>query len=201
LIYFLLQFFPPFQARITSLPQSEFIFFLYTFIFTFSKAIGGILFGIAFWVIARTLRPGSMVRDYMTISGYGLVLLFISNQAVLLVNIIYPPFGIVTVSFMGLSSCLLLLGVYSSAISVSEDSRLRQSVRQFAISESKLLDSIGTAHMEQEIQRRVLILAKQNHDRMVEETGIQSSLTDDDVKEYLELVIEEIKSQRGSAGI
>jgi hypothetical protein len=32
-----------------------------------------------------------------------------------------------------------------------------------------------------------------------EETGIQSSLTDDDVEEYLEQVIEEVKKRRGSA--
>ena len=132
----------------------------------------------------------------MIISGYGLVLMFISNQAVLLVNIFYPPFGIVTVSIMGLSSYLILLGVYSSAISVSEDSKLRQSIRNFAVKESRLLDSIGTSHMEQEIQRRVLTLTKQNQNRMAEETGIQSSLSDDDVKEYLVQVIEEVKKER-----
>ena len=153
LVYFLLQFLPPFQSIITALPQSESVFFLYTFIFTFSKPIGGILFGIAFWVIARSLDRSNTVRNYMIISAYGLVLMFISNQAVLLVNIFYPPFGIVTVSLMGLSSYLLLLGVYSSAISVSEDSKLRQSIREFTLAETRLLDSIGTAHMEQEIQK------------------------------------------------
>jgi hypothetical protein len=196
LVYFLLQFLPPFQSMITALPQSESVFFLYTFIFTFSKPIGGILFGIAFWVIARSLGRSNTVRNYMIISAYGLVLMFISNQAVLLVNIFYPPFGIVTISLMGLSSYLLLLGVYSSAISVSEDSKLRQSIRDFAIKESRLLDSIGTAHMEQEIQRRVWTLTKQNQNKMEEETGIQSSLTDDDVKEYLEQVIEEVKREK-----
>jgi len=196
LLYFLLQFLPPFQSIITALPQSETVFFIYTFIFTFSKPIGGILFGIAFWVIARTLDHTSIVRDYMIISAYGLVLLFISNQAELLVNIFYPPFGVVTVSLMALSSYLLLLGVYSSAISVSEDSTLRQSIRQFAINEPKLLDSIGTAYMEQEIQKRVLALTRNTQRSLEEETGIQSSLTDDDVKEYLEQVIEEVKKER-----
>jgi hypothetical protein len=50
--------------------------------------------------------------------------------------------------------------------------------------------------MEQEIQRTVLTLTKQNQNRMTEEMGIQSSLTDDDVKEYLEQVIEEVKKER-----
>jgi hypothetical protein len=198
LVYFLLQFIPPFQAIFTALPQSDFIFFLYTFIFTFSKPIGGILFGIAFLVIARSLRPGSIVRDYMIISGYGLMLMFISNQAVLLVNIFYPPFGLVTVSFMGLSPYLLLLGVYSSAISVSEDSKLRQSIKQAALREPKLLDSIGTAQMEQEIQRKVLAVTRKTQELMTEETGIRSSLNEDDMKLYLQEVIEEVKKSKSS---
>jgi hypothetical protein len=196
LIYFLLQFLPPFQAIITALPQSEIVLFLYTFVFTFSKPIGGILFGIAFWVIARTLRRGSIVRDYMIISAFGLVLMFISNQAVLLVNLFYPPFGLVTVSFMGLSSYLLLLGVYSSAISVSEDSKLRQSIRQVALREPRLLDSIGTAQMEQEIQKRMLAVMSKTRDLMTEETGVQSSLSEDDMKQYLQQVIEEVKKTK-----
>jgi hypothetical protein len=79
----------------------------------------------------------------MIISAYGLILTLISNQSVLIVNIFYSHFEIVTVSFLGLSS-YVLLGIYSSAISVSEDSRSRQSIRQFVISEPKLVDSIGT---------------------------------------------------------
>ena len=40
---------------------------------------------------------------------------------------------------------------------VSEDSRLRQTIRKTALKESQeFMDSIGSAEMEQEIQRRVL---------------------------------------------
>ena len=84
-------------------------------------------------------------------------MIFASEQAIILVNKPYPPFGLPTISFLGLSSYLLLLiGIYSSAISVSEDSKLRQSIRNSALRETKLLDSIGMAQMEQEIQRRVI---------------------------------------------
>src|SRR5712692_5727903 len=122
----------------------------------------------------------------------GLALIFGSEQSIILANRPYPPFGLATISFLGLSSYLVLVGIYSSAISLSEDSKLRQSIRNFAI-ESKLLDSIGMAHMEQEIQKRVLAFTKQNQDRMAEETGIQSSLTEEDMREYLQQVIEEVK--------
>ena len=97
---------------------------------------------------------------------------------------------------MGLSSYLLLIGVYSSAISVGEDSKLRQSIRNYAMNEIRLLDNIGTAEMQREVEKRVIALTKQNQDKLVEDTGIQSSLTEEDMREYLEQVIREVKVQR-----
>jgi hypothetical protein len=47
------------------------------------------------------------------------------------------------------------------AISIAKDGNLRQSIRDIAAKESKLLDSVGPAHMEQEIQKKVLKLAKE----------------------------------------
>lgn len=82
---------------------------------------------------------------------------------------------------------MMLVGIYSSAISVAEDSNLRKSIRDFALGQSRLLDSIGSAQMEQEIEKRVLVFTKQIQDRMFGEP----SLTEDETKQYLEQVIRE----------
>ena len=58
-----------------------------------------------------------------------------------------------------------------SAVYVAEDSTLHQSIRSFAVKESKLLYSIGIAPMEEEIQKSHRT-HKQNQDSMVEEFGI-----------------------------
>jgi len=159
-----------------------------------AKPIGGILFGVAFWIIAATLkRDNYTIRNFLIISGYGLMLVFASNQAILTVNYPYPPFGLAAVSFMGLASYLVLIGIYSSAISVAHDVELRRSVRRLAVKEFKLLDSIGTAHMEQEIQRTVLKLASRQQEAMEADTGVGSSLDEEDVKQYLDEVLVEVK--------
>jgi hypothetical protein len=44
-------------------------------------------------------------------------------------------------------SYLILLGIYSSVVSVCEDVKLRKSVQEFTIKEAKLLDSIGFAQL------------------------------------------------------
>ncbi|HJR48523.1 MAG TPA: hypothetical protein VJ799_10255, partial [Nitrososphaeraceae archaeon] len=87
-------------------------------------------------------------------------------------------------------------GLYSSAISVSQDAELRQSIRKSALKEVKFLESMGTAQMEQELQKRVLTIAKENSDSMTEETGVQPSLSEDEMKQYLEEVIKEIKVRK-----
>jgi hypothetical protein len=55
--------------------------------------------------------------------------------------------------------------------------------------------------MEQQIERRVIGLTKATKDSIVDESGIQSSLTEEDMKRYLDMVIREIKSEKekGSA--
>lgn len=111
----------------------------------------------------------------MIISAFGLVLLFTSNQASVLLTAPYPPFGLAAASFVGLSSYLVLVGKYSSAIAVAQDTKLRQTIRQSAIEETKLLVSIGSAQIEQEIQKRVLHVAKQQEESLTEETGIHAS--------------------------
>jgi len=77
---------------------------------------------------------------------------------------------------------------------------LRQSIRTVALEETKLLDSIAMAQMEQQIQNRVIEIAKRNQDQMAEETGIQSSVTEDDMKQYLEQVIREVKMRKTTGG-
>jgi hypothetical protein len=120
----------------------------------------------------------------MVLSAYGLVLVFVSNQAVVLVSGPYPPFGLATTSFMGLSSYLLLVGIYSSAISVAEESKIRQTIRKTAIQEAKFLHSIGMAQMEDELQRRVIKIVKEQHDVLTYQTGVKPSLDEDELKVF-----------------
>jgi hypothetical protein len=195
LVYFLGQFvalllniFNPFLAS-----DPFFFGIILTLIFTLSKSAGGILFGLAFWTVARNIRNNAAVRDYLIISAFGLVLLFSSDYAVVLIHSPFPPFGVATISFVGLSSYFVLVGIYSSAISVSQDIELRQSIRKFAKNESRLLDSIGSAQMHQEIQDKIISATKEHQNIMAEELGIHSSLGEHDIKQYLDEVLEETR--------
>jgi hypothetical protein len=47
--------------------------------------------------------------------------------------------------------------------------------------------------MENELQRRVMKITKQNRDVLTQQTGIESTFSDDDAKNYLHEVMEEIQ--------
>src|SRR5919197_1558300 len=173
-------------------PQTDTEAFYYYIYASLNSTAGGILFGFAFRSIGKSIAHNSNVRNYMTICAYGFVLLFISNQATLIAAP-YPPFGLITVSFMGLSAYLMFVGLYSAAISISGDIRLRQSIRKSGMEESKLLVSIGAAQMEQKIQTKVIEKAKGHAEIMMQQTGVQSSLTEHEMKQYLSTVLKEIK--------
>jgi hypothetical protein len=139
-------------------------------IFSLGGIFTGVVFGAAFLSVARTLKKESVLRNHMIIAAYGFLLFYIAGSAYA-AQAAYPPFGLVSVSLTGLSCYLIYTGLYSSAVTVSQDMALRTSIRRSVTEQSKLLDSIGTAQMDQELQSRVLTVTKKLSDKMEEETG------------------------------
>jgi hypothetical protein len=160
-------------------------------IFSVGSLLSGIIFGAAFLSVARTLQKDSIIRKHMIIAAYGFVLFYIAGSA-LAAQGAYPPYGIVSVSFIGLSCYLIYTGLYSSAVTISQDTSLRLSIRKSLTDQTKFLDSMGSAYMEQELQSTVLKIAKKHSDVLVEKTGVEPSMTESDVKEYMAMVLSEI---------
>ena len=98
-------------------------------------------------------------------------MLYISN-AISLVARSYPPFGITTLCYAGLSSFLLLAGSYSTAVILSRHAELRKLIRNsIEGQQSKLLDHIGMSE-QRDIDRKVTPLIE----RYAKEMNTQSSV-------------------------
>jgi hypothetical protein len=107
-------------------------------IFSMSAVLTGIIFGAAFLSVSRTLQTGSAVRNYMTIAAYGFVLFYVAGSATVS-QVAYPPYGLASVSFAGLSCYLIYNGLYFSAISVAQDMSLRQSYQKICSGAVKII--------------------------------------------------------------
>jgi hypothetical protein len=108
-----------------------------------------------------------------------------------------PTYGIAAHSLVLLCACFVSIGWYSLALSIAQDKKLRETIRKEVKDESKLLDNIGTAQMEKELQNTVLNVVTKQQEALREQSGIESSLTGEEMKEYLEQVIQEVKTRKG----
>lgn len=170
---------------------------VYTLTFNAIKFAGAFFFGIGFWSMARKIQQKSL-KSFLNISAYGLILLFVTNQATLLLNTLFPPLGLMTACFVGLSSFLLLVGTYSAAVSVSNDARIRRAIRSSVETESHLIGDIGDAEMQMTLNAKVFSMMNNLQKRLQEDTQVESSLNDDDIKNYTNQVIQELIQRKKS---
>ena len=193
LAYFLTQFQTILLYLFTPLRLTDPILFgiTYTLVFSASKPIGGILFGISFWIVSRGLNNRE-VKKYMIISGYGLLLLFTASQHQILLLNPYPPFGLPTICYVGLASYLILVGVYSSALSVARDSELRKEFYNTARGQLDLLKTIGVTEMEKQLIKTYKSVDKRA--RSLEDNRFEK----DDMREALNGLVDEMDKEQVS---
>jgi hypothetical protein len=195
LVYFTSYYVSLYQELYPSSPVTEAIssnFMMSILLYQSSFLASGLLFGMGFLSISRSISQNKHVRDYMVIAGFGFILFFSAGWTTVL-QAAYPPYGLPNVSFVALSYFLILVGLYHSAVSIARDVELRHSIKKSIIKESKLLDSIGSAQMEEEMQAKVVATAKANIGILEKESEIESSLTDVEIQQYIDHVIEELK--------
>jgi len=172
------------------------LFYYYIYISLVSASVG-ILFAFSFWIVSKKL-PQSPVKTFLKITAYGFVLLYFSNNISVTIAA-YPPFGVNSLSLLSLSSYFVLFGLYSSALSLSQDITLRNHLRSMARNDQNLLSSIGTAQMENEVKRAVGELkgvADVEEKELAEKTGIETPIAQNEVEDYLKQVIEEVARSR-----
>lgn len=158
-----------------------------------SKPIGGLTFAVVFWNISKIIGYEKNIKSYMVISGWGILLIFGANQALVQSLAPYPPFGLVTITVLIIGAFLMLSGIYNSAVLVSANDRLRKSIYKYA-SEPRLLGLIGQAEMKKEIERIVteVTLRKDSLERV---TNAPIEFDEKELKRYIDFVIREIRKE------
>jgi hypothetical protein len=133
------------------------------------------------------------LRALLMISGIGMMLLFGSSVIHGLIYILSPPFGIFTISFMGLASYLLLIGLFTSSKALARDALVRKELYQLAAEQVSLLRNIGAAEMEKSLIKKIRpIIGK----TIITDDNIpQFPIVDEDYKEMVKEVITELKTR------
>jgi hypothetical protein len=174
--------------------STSFIYY-YTTFFTFSSVIGSVIFAISFWLMAKDLSRNVDISTYLKICGYGFIMFFTSATATV-IHTPYPPYGIISISLVGLSSYYILYGIYSSSVSLSEDVNLRHLIRKSATSQLKFLTSISRGYLQDRVINQVYDTTQKFEENIEAQTGISSSLSKDEIKLYIRQVIDELRTKK-----
>ncbi len=154
----------------------------------------GVLYAVGFRSVGKLVK-GSTVSEYMLVTAYGIIFYFIcANSTVGAAG--YPPFGTVSVAFVPVAAILIYFGLFSSAVSVAHDTSLRREVKSSIIKKTQLLDSIGTAQMQKEIERNVAEIIRNKSHIFVDETGVDPSLSEDEIQDLVRDVMAEMQRVR-----
>jgi hypothetical protein len=139
-----------------------------------------------FFMVARRMTSPKL-KDYLTIAAIGDTIVGIALST----SALQQTFGIAGHSLVLLSSYLFSMGLYLSAIALSQDSSLRKSIKKSAVN---LIGDIGSAQMEQQIEKRVTKLISEQQKELEEQTGgFSDEVTEKEAKDYVELVLNEKK--------
>ena len=137
-------------------------------------------------------------------TSLGLVLIFIITQGTLIMTP-FPPFGLSSLSFVIISIYLFNFGFYATAVSLSQDVKLRQTIKLKTKRNINLLSSIGKAQMTSELQRAVSDIkpiVEKEEKELEEKTGLETSFSQENIEDYMKQVLEEMsKSKKRSKGI
>jgi hypothetical protein len=176
-----------------------------------ASLFGGILFGLIFLTIARALgkrtgaesnspaqgKRSSDISRYLIMSVFGTILFLITNNPtnhiIDWVHVPYPPYADVVWSFIGFAAYLYSFGLFFSAIAISQDTSLRKSLKKLAMEEAEMLKGLGSTRMQEELEKKVAKISKEQEERLMEQTGIQHEVSDEEMKQYAKEVARQLQ--------
>jgi hypothetical protein len=192
LIYFIF----PFEKNVVDIFQSLAVSspvlygVLNVTIFSATKQIGALFFSLVF-LAASTLVTKNEMQKNVLISAMGIAILYGAIEIDTLLFATYPPFGIVTVSFIPMGSYLVFSGIVLSAKLVAHDKELRNEFYKTAMSQLKLLKAIGVTEMEKQLIRRYKSIEKQHKLPEMESKSFEK----DNLREALHEAVDEMDKE------
>jgi hypothetical protein len=172
---------------------------IYTILVNVTGPLAGVVSGLVFWYMARNLYHSRM-RSHIILVSYGIIILLSLNYSTGFQLFLFPPYGTISTSFMMVGSFAIFVGVYFSSIYVAQDSKLRAFIanpKSPVYKELKFFSSTGTSENRESTISNVTHVLKNIAADMEDESGVPLDL-DDNLMEYVKLVLEEKKIRKKS---
>lgn len=169
-----------------------FLFEFYASLSTITFFMGPILFSLTILLIIRK-ETNKHFKTYMLPLVYGLFLVFVSTQTNLFSQVLYPPFGLISILFSGLSIYLIFIGIYSSSIFIARNYYIARSfVNRFH--EYQFFAGIAKSELESGV-RSVLDKLEEGNQLQIQEKETFNEFNKEELGELINFVKKELKSK------
>ncbi len=195
LVYFASLYLIPFLDRLDLLEQlgvedNPMYVYVYNFFLNTVRTAGGIMFGVAFFVLSRTIMHVQLKKSII-MAGIGLILLFGASASSLIIMTSYPPWGVISTTFLITGSYSLIVGLDSSAFYIATDSSLRRIIAKSPQKEYDILKSLGSTEVQHIVASKVEGISKEVYDQIQYDNLFAISSEPTNVQEYIDEVFRE----------
>jgi hypothetical protein len=166
--------------------------FTYNLFLNTVRTAGGIMFGVAFFILSKTIMHTQLKKSIVT-SGTGLVVLFSANASSLIIMTLYPPWGIISVTFSIIGSYLLIIGLDSATFYLATDASLRRIIAKSPQQEYDLLKSLGYSETENIVASKVKNFSRQVYNEIEFDNLFYISSEPTNIQEYVNKVLMELR--------
>lgn len=191
-IYFLLQYSPLLFEQLGTLSflvmaEGSLFLYFYNFILNTVNVGTGILFGISFYILAKSLAYDDL-KYYLIICGTGIMIIFSSGVSTILTLAPFPAWAIVSLSFVLPASFLFLIGLDSAIYYIASDTLIRRYLYRHK-DQFELFQALGYTKASDIVEQKIRKQLKN-----LENTTMFKSISElKDTKHYIENVITEMK--------
>lgn len=186
----------------SSMRLTNFVMFhdIYAITSIISLPLGGIFFGFTFWILAREISISKddnlghkqefmKVKQSMYLTAIGIILLVLSASPLDITRLPYPPFGMVSFTFMNVGALSFFLGIYNLATAIGASSYFR-----LGLTKSEFLSSIGSSQERLSRRSNLVQILKHFKNQLLETETVQEEID----KEYIKDVMTEKKRRIGN---
>lgn len=159
--------------------------FSYITVTSIHAIAGGLLFSLVFWFSSRNVNNEEL-RKYLRITSFGFILWFSCVQAST-ISASYPPFGMISVSLISLSSVFISIGLYYCILSSARDSSILRKMSKSSKEELIMLKELAHSHYTDSLMKTINRLEKNTTD--LEVVSPDSSLTIEEIRDHIDYFI------------
>lgn len=165
----------------------------YTIITSLFESIYGIIFGTYFLIIYKKI-VNQVIRKYLIFMIIGVILLVSSNEIYSLKAFFYPPFGTITLSYIGISSFLVYYGFFGLAMSLSKNRELVKEIYQLLKKDPIMIDISLSQEIENIVREKINTLPSD----LSYTADRDNEIEDKEINKIMELVKTEIQKFKES---